>query len=155
MSGRVDSGCKTGTVTARLKRRRQHALNLTASVAGWASAQPDVSGLALVGSYAYNRPRMGSDVDLVVLTDKPDRHCRGIDWVLSFDPRAKLIRDQMWGPLRERRVRLRSGLQAELGVVPPTWAALPLDPGTAKVLKDGCRILHDPEGTLEAALSTL
>ncbi len=74
---------------------------------------------------------------------------------MSFDPRARLIRDQLWGPLRERRVRLRSGLQVELGVVTPAWAALPLNPGTARVLGDGCRILHDPEGLLGEALAAL
>jgi predicted nucleotidyltransferase len=142
-------------VTARLKRRRQHALNLMTAVTEWASVQTDVSGLALVGSYAYNRPRMGSDVDLILLTNNPSKRSRGLDWVVSFDPRAHLIRDQMWGPLRERRVRLRSGLQVELGVVPPSWAAIPLDLGTEKVLRDGCQILHDPEGILQAALATL
>jgi hypothetical protein len=50
---------------------------------------------------------------------------------------------------------LRSGLQVELGLVPPHWAALPLDPGTAKVLRDGCKILYDREGILREALATL
>jgi hypothetical protein len=77
------------------------------------------------------------------------------DWVLSFDPRARLIRDQDWGPLRERRVRLHSGLHVELGVVPPSWAALPLDPGTARVLRHGCRVLYDPERLLHDALLTV
>jgi hypothetical protein len=126
-----------------------------AAVTEWANAQNDVSALALVGSYAYDRPRMGSDVDLVLLTDNPDRHSVGIDWVVSFDPRADLIRDQQWGPLRERRVRLRSGLEVEVGVAPTTWAALPLDSGTEKVLRDGCRVLYDPEGILQKALATL
>ncbi len=125
------------------------------AVTQWAKEQADVSALALVGSYAYNQPRMGSDVDLVLLTTDPDEHAHGIDWVSSFDPRAHLIRDQKWGPLRERRVRLHSGLQVELGVVPLTWAALPLDPGTKKVLRDGCRILYDPEKRLQEALATL
>jgi uncharacterized protein len=125
------------------------------SVTEWASGQDVVSALALVGSYAYNRPRMGSDVDLVLLTNDPDKYTRDIDWVVSFDPRARLIRDQKWGPLRERRVRLRSGLQVELGVAPTTWAALPLDPGTEKVLRDGCQVLYDPKGILQTALATL
>ena len=58
-------------------------------------------------------------------------------------------------PLRERRVRTHSGLQVELGIVSPTWAALPLDPGTATVLRDGCRILHDPQGVLQKAMAAL
>jgi hypothetical protein len=38
---------------------------------------------------------------------------------------------------------------------PPSWAAVPLDPGTARVLRDGCRILHDPEGLLGHALEAV
>jgi hypothetical protein len=111
--------------------------------------------LALVGSYAYDRPRLASDVDLVLLTSQPDRHAEGIDWIAHLDPSARLVRDRTWGPLRERRVRLRSGLQVELGVVSPDWASLPLDQGTARVLRDGCRVLYDPEGLLRAALAAL
>ncbi len=125
------------------------------SVAGWAKRQEDVTALALVGSYAYDRPRMGSDVDLVLVSTDPDRHVHGIDWILPFDSQARLIRFATWGPLMERRVRLRSGLQVELGVVPVSWASVPLDSGTAKVLRDGCRILHDPERVLENAVAAL
>ncbi len=142
-------------MTARLKGRRRQADSVINAVKAWARQQPDVSALALVGSYAYGRPRMGSDVDLVLLTRALGKHARGLDWAVGLDPRARLIRDQTWGPLHERRVRLRSGLQVELGVVTPAWASLPLDPGTARVLRDGCRILHDLEGLLGEALAAL
>jgi predicted nucleotidyltransferase len=92
-------------MAARLERRRQQALSLVISATHWAREQADVSALALVGSYAYDRPRMGSDVDLVLLTSNQEKHAHGTEWVVSFDPRAQLIRDQWWGPLRERRVR--------------------------------------------------
>ena len=114
-----------------------------------------MSALAVVGSYAYDHPRMVSDVDLVLLTNDPDNHSQGLGWVASFDPRARLIRDQWWGSLRERRVRLYSGLQVELGIARPAWASLPLDPGTERVLRAGCRILHDPHRRLTEALTTL
>jgi predicted nucleotidyltransferase len=122
------------------------------SVTRWAARQDDAAALALVGSYAYGKPRMSSDVDLVLVTTEPDRHTQGIDWILPMDPGARLIRDQTWGPLRERRVRLRSGLHVELGLVTPEWLSLPLDHGTAKVLGDGCRVLHDPQGLLHDTL---
>jgi hypothetical protein len=143
------------SVSSRLKGRRRQALSAVESVTGWAIGQEDVRGLALVGSYAYQRPRMGSDVDLVLLTTDPGRRIKGIDWILAFDPRARLVRTQTWGPLVERRVRLRSGLQIELGVVPTDWASLPLDPGTAKVLRDGCHALHDPDHLLSTAAAAL
>lgn len=142
-------------MTARLKGRRRHASAVIESVRRWASRQSDVKALVLVGSYAYGRPRMGSDVDLVLLTSRPDRHAQGLDWILAFDAHAQVIRDQSWGPLRERRVRTRSGLHVELGIVSPDWASVPLDPGTARVLGAGSRVLHDPQGVLQKALATL
>lgn len=98
---------------------------------------------------------MASDVDLVLLTTCPGRHVTDIAWILEVDPQARLIRTQTWGPLVERRVRLRSGLQVELDVVPTEWASLPLDRGTAKVLRDGCRILYDPDDILSTAVAAL
>lgn len=73
-------------------------------------------------------------------------------WILGLDPRAKLIRCKNWGPwLTERRVRLRCGLQVELGVADPEW----VDLASADVLRDGCRVLHDPHGVLARALAAL
>jgi uncharacterized protein len=44
---------------------------------------------------------------------------------------------------------LRSGLAVEFGFVPPNWASVdPADPGTARVVRDGCSPLVDPEGAL-------
>lgn len=142
-------------VTARLKGRRRTASAVIGSVTAWAQEQTDVTGLVLVGSYAYGRPRMASDVDLVLLTSDVARHVRGLEWITTFDPAARLIRTQAWGPLTERRVRVRSGLQVELGVVPPSWAALPLDRGTENVLRDGCRILFDPHDLVRTAIAAL
>jgi uncharacterized protein len=148
-------GWQCAGVTSRLKGRRRQALAAVESVTTWALSQKDVRGLALVGSYAYGRPRMASDVDLVLLTTDAGRHITDIGWISDFDPRARLIRTKSWGPLAERRVRLRSGLQVELGVVPPDWASLPLDRGTARVLRHGCRVLHDPDDILSTAIAAL
>lgn len=142
-------------MTARLKGRRRQAEAVISAVTRWAGEQADVSALALVGSYASHYPGMRSDVDLVLLTNDPDKHARGLGWIVPCDPRARLICDRRWGPLRERRVRLHSGLQVELGIVRPTWASLPLDPGTDKVLRDGCQILHDPQRLLAEAMNAL
>jgi uncharacterized protein len=142
-------------MTARLKGRRRQASAVIEAVTEWSRYQADVSGLVLVGSYAYNHPRMASDVDLVLVTAEPGRHAHGLEWAATVDRNAKLTRSQDWGRLMERRVRLRSGLQVELGIVSPEWVSLPLDPGTASVLRDGWRILHDPEGLLREAQAAL
>lgn len=139
-------------MSARLKGRRLRAEAAIGGITAWAQVQADVRGLALVGSYAYGRPRMASDVDIVLVAADKERHVRGLEWARSVDQRPRLIRCQDWGPLTERRVRLSSGLVVELGVVTAAWLSVPLDPGTARVLRDGCRVLHDPENLFGAAL---
>jgi len=39
----------------------------------WASSQPDILGVALVGSFARNAATTTSDVDLVILARDPQR----------------------------------------------------------------------------------
>ena len=53
------------------------------------------------------------------------------------------------GPLTERRLLLKGGLEVEVGIAEPSWAATdPVDPGTRRVVTDGLRILHDPDRRL-------
>lgn len=120
------------------------------SVVAWASGQRDIVAVAVVGSWARGEAHMGSDIDLVVVTDDKERYLSDDSWVpLALDEPGKLIRTRDWGPLTERRVSLRSGLDVEFGFVPPSWASTtPVDPGTARVIGDGCAPLVDREGTL-------
>lgn len=142
-------------MTARLKGRRRRAEQAMSMATSWAAAQEPVTGLILVGSYAYDRPRMASDVDLVVLTSVPGFYLDDLNWIDALYPRARLVRRKSWGPLTELRVRRRDGLQVEVGINRPEWAQAPLDPGTARVLSDGCRVLYDAEGLLGTALGAL
>jgi hypothetical protein len=114
----------------------------------WASSQPDVAGLALVGSWARNQARMDSDVDFVVLTDDKEQYLSDDSWVpAAVGGPAQFIRTHDWGPLTEWRIALPSGLEVEFGFAPRSWArADPVDAGTARVVSDGCSPLVDPEG---------
>ena len=136
---------------ARLEGRHREAGRVLADVARWARTREDVEAVALVGSYARGRARMASDVDLVVLTPACARLAADTSWFLRLRPGSRLVRAATWGPLLERRFRLRSGLLVEVGLVAPSWADLPLDAGTRRVLGDGHRVLHDPRGTLARA----
>jgi predicted nucleotidyltransferase len=40
-------------------------------VAAWASAQPDIVALALVGSWARGNPTKRSDIDFMVISETP------------------------------------------------------------------------------------
>jgi len=44
-------------------------------------------------------------------------------------------------------------LEVEVGIGPLSWAQIdPVDAGTRRVVTDGCRILHDPDGQLQRLL---
>ena len=114
----------------------------------WARQHPDIRGLALVGSWARGSARADSDVDLVVLTTASDRYLDDDAWTAALG-HARVVRTRAWGPLTERRLLLDGGLEVEVGVTGPAWAATdPVDPGTRRVVTDGLRILHDPDGQL-------
>ncbi len=121
-------------------------------VAEWAARRRDVRGVALVGSWTRGAAAMDSDVDLVILSDAAAELVQRDGWC-SFLGGGRLVRSQAWGPVVERRVALASGLEVELDVAPVTWAQVPLDEGTRRVLADGARALHDPDGLLRAAIA--
>ena len=140
-------------VSARLKGRRRQVAALLLAVTAWAAGRTDIVGVLLVGSYARERPRIGSDVDLILITTHPARYLDHDEWLTELAPHGRLIRAQQWGAVTERRLRLRTGLHVELNVAHPTWAGVPLDPGTRRVLAGGARPLHDPHNILRDALT--
>lgn len=120
-----------------------------AAVVTWARSVPDVVAVGLAGSWARGAGTDRSDVDLVVLTETPGRFRTEDDWVVEAVSRpATVVRTRTWGPLTERRLRLDDGLEVDLGFASPQWAAEPVDDGTARVVRDGFRVLHDPHGVL-------
>jgi hypothetical protein len=141
-------------MSARFRARRRVVHDVVARAACWANTQPDVSAMVVVGSYAYGRPRMGSDVDLVIVSTLVDEHLADPAFIATITPGGRVIRREQWGPVHERRVRLRSGLLVEFGLTTPDWVALPLDAGTTRVLTDGCKIVVD-DGSMTRALESI
>ncbi|MFG2054414.1 nucleotidyltransferase domain-containing protein [Micromonospora sp. NPDC048930] len=124
--------------------RSREALSVVDLVAGWAAGHEDVRGVVVVGSWARGTARMDSDVDVVVLTDNAG-YAEPEVWTGLLA--GEVVRSADWGPLREVRVRRRSGFEVELGVTPVSWAGTdPVDPGTRRVISDGHRVVHDPAG---------
>lgn len=146
MSATPQSAVRTSATDA----RRTEVEGLLEVVLKWASVRYDVRGLALVGSWARGTAQMESDVDLVLLTLRVERYTEGDDWIRDLGGET-MERTAAWGALAERRLRMPSGLEVELGVAPPYWAAVyPVDPGTRSVVEEGMRVLHDPDGLLRA-----
>ena len=116
---------------------------VVACVVRWALDRPAVRAVALAGSWARGRPRAATDVDLVVLADDEP-----LDVADAQPADAVDLGSRRWGPLHERRFRLTSGLEVDMGLAPLSWAAVPVDDGTALVVGDGFRVLWDPDGLL-------
>lgn len=134
--------------------RRREVESLLERAASWAQAREDLAAVALVGSWARRAERPDSDVDLIVLTDDPSLYLERDDWVEALAPGAELVRTADWDAIVERRLRLASGLEVEVGVGRPSWAdTAPLDPGTQRVVRDGMRVVHDPRRLLASLVA--
>ncbi len=108
----------------------------------WASAQPDVQAIALVGSYARGAARVDSDVDLVILTDQPQKYLEDTTWPARLGVIEK-YQSEDYGKLVSLRVWYSDGYEVEYGITTPYWAATPLDPGTQQVINDGMILLFE------------
>ena len=81
----------------------------------WASSQPDVQGIALVGSYARGAAREDSDIDLVILTDQPRNYLDDIQWIDRFGAVEK-HQTEDYGKLISIRVWYENGPEVEYGI---------------------------------------
>ena len=119
-----------------------------ASFTDWAAAQPGITAVALVGSWANGTARPDSDVDLVVVAADPTPLLADDTWLHRFGALRSVGRED-WGLVQSRRVLYDDGLEVEFGVTAAAWLATdPLDPGTARVIRDGARVLLDERGSL-------
>jgi len=115
----------------------------------WATAQADIEGVALVGSYARGTATENSDVDLMILTSERARYLENQDW-LSLFGEIERCRNETWGAVRTIRATYKTGPEIEYNFSAPSWAAIPVDAGTRRVVNDGMKILFDPIGILDA-----
>ena len=132
----------------------EHPARILEVIIGWAKVHEDIRGVALVGSHARGAARLDSDIDLVVLADNPEAFRTDGSWIDAIDWPSAGVKvanwgDEDYGELWSRRVWLSSGAEVEISFAPVAWASIaPLDAGTRRVISDGCRILHDPAGSL-------
>jgi predicted nucleotidyltransferase len=111
-------------------------------ISTWASAQPDIQAVALVGSHTRGQAKADSDIDLVLLVEDPEKYLGDEVWPAQF---GKVLKRQMedYGLVKSIRVRYDDGREVEYGITIPHWAARPLDEGTRRVIRDGMRILYE------------
>ena len=113
--------------------------------ARWANAEPAVSALVLVGSWARGQNRPDSDMDLVILTDDKGKFLEDPAYFGRF---GEISRQNVehYGRCTSVRVFYEDGREVEFGLVDSAWADVPLDEGTRQVLSDGFRVLVDKTG---------
>ena len=123
------------------------------SLKQWAEHQPDIEAVALVGSRARGTARPDSDVDLVMVVNRPEVYVNDDAWLQQFGP-LRGIKDEDWGILRSRRAVYDDGSEVEFGLTTSAWLAIdPVDAGTERVIKDGVRPLLDRTGTLRRLIA--
>src|ERR1043165_3016811 len=120
----------------------------------WARAQSDIEGVALVGSHARGTATENSDVDLMILVTNVKRYLANLEW-LSIFGEIERSQNETWGPVETVRAFYRTGLEIEYGFASPSWADVPIDAGTRRVVTEGMKILFDPRQKFHTLLKTL
>lgn len=115
----------------------------------WAGGQPDVKGVALVGSYARDASTVDSDVDVLILTTDEAKYLGDRSWVSLFGEVTE-CRVEDWGKVTSLRTFYTNGLEVEYGFSTPDWACVPMDAASFRVVLNGMKVLFDPAGILSA-----
>jgi len=124
-----------------------HVIDFIEDFMRWSRRRKDIRAVALVGSYARETATEASDVDLVIISEKPETYTTNTEWIRVF---GKVIAQQVedYGKLTSLRVWYESGLEVEYGFTTREWAKTPLDKGTKRVIDDGLRVLFEKEALL-------
>ena len=110
--------------------------------------QTAIEGVALVGSHANGTAGADSDIDLMILSTNRGQYLQNQEW-LSLFGRVNDSWRETWGCVETVRAMYET-IEVEYGFAPPTWAGIPIDEGTMRVVSAGMTILLDRECKLEA-----
>jgi predicted nucleotidyltransferase len=123
-------------------------------VGDWAVHREDIRAMALVGSWARGDPHRGSDIDLLLLSDRAIEYRLHREWLTEIfaenaGHRILSSEDASYGVVWSRHVTLMPAVKVELTFAPCSWAGTnPVEPGTQRVVKDAFEIMFDKDGTL-------
>lgn len=118
---------------------------LIESIKSWASKEPQIAAILLVGSYARGEAAEESDVDLILLSDQRSAFLTDTTWIQRFGyVERKAVED--WGGVTSLRIWYEKSLEVEFGFAMESWASQPLDPGTKRLLLDGYKVIADRAG---------
>lgn len=121
----------------------------------WSKNHEQILVMALVGSYARGEAKPDSDVDLVIITNQPEKFLKDDSWIKEFGE-VKKQADEDYQLAQGKRVFYKNGIEAEYGITTLEWAKTdPVYSGTKRVITDGAKILYDKNGLLEKLLKAL
>ena len=108
----------------------------------WAATEQGIHGVALIGSRAGETATGNSDVDLIVVVSPPNIYLQHKQWTCLF---GTVLRDQLEteGKCTSLRVWYDEGFEVEYGFVDESWAALPVDEDTRKIVSDGMKVMFE------------
>ena len=124
------------------------------AIATWADRDPKIYAVALVGSWARNEAHANSDIDLMVLTSKPELFFQNNSWFHSipwqeFNLQLASYYDRVYGVMKSRHFCFQDGQRIEFGFGYRSWAKTnPIDSGTLAVVSSGMRIISDRDRLL-------
>lgn len=130
-------------------------------VQAWATQQPEIDAVALVGSWARKEAHQDSDIDLMILTLNPKMYFQDLDWfndipwhnlnleITGYD-------DRTYGVVRSRHLCFQQGQQIEFSFGFPGWANInPIDRGTLMVVRSGIEIVYDRHQLLKSLVEKI
>ena len=110
----------------------------------WASEEPAIVAVALVGSHARGTATENSDIDILILATSHTAYLEDHAWLSRFGDVDSSTNEQ-WGRVDSVRAFYKTGVEIEFGFASPSWAEIPLDPGSRRVVEHGFTILFDPQ----------
>jgi predicted nucleotidyltransferase len=129
----------------------ENALKFISEVTEWVQGHSKILGALLVGSYAHNKARLDSDIDIMVfVTDIAPWLQNSEEWLKVFGK----VED--WGVVKTLRAFYEEGVEVEFNFTTLDWATIdPIEPNTFRVISDGAKVLYDPLGILTNLLSVV
>src|SRR4051812_44994402 len=108
----------------------------------WAATEDGIQAVALTGSHARQSATEVSDVDLIIVVSLPNVYLKYRQWTSLF---GNVVREQteFYGKCTSLRVWYDEDIEVEYGFVDESWAALPMDDGTRKIVSDGMKVMFE------------
>ena len=118
----------------------------------WASDNPNIDSILLVGSYAREQAKDDSDVDLVILCNNPNSLINNLEWIEQFGEIISFQKED-WGAVQSIRAYYKNLKEIEFGITSIDWAKIPIDSGTREVIANGAKIILDKNQLLKNLLN--